>query len=362
MYKGGLIGGKYFCEWHQDKELDSQQKLITLPKDNRIAYLDDGKKLGYILTIDSPTGWTELRLWPRQVVSDGNPYFDLPALLPYARYGPPGREFLSQYAANKSLRVRKMQGIMGSTGIFEISYSWEDTDLKGGKWEHGTTCLMDKTRGCLLTRWESRSKHPEATEAVPIEISELTYKRYLPGLFLPKIILQTEYDKATGRKVRVRKIRLSYKSIGKPMDDRFFTVDALRVPLGTKVHDDCTQPHRGWIFGEPRGAKERAELIARTAPGDARSMLEKRASYDFSGTPLTDVSALLGDYSGLRVILDPKIAKRHLSVTLTLGDVTMQTALDWVVTVTNLDYTYHHGGIFISDAKTVQKISSEGGH
>lgn len=91
-------------------------------------------------------------------------------------------------------------------------------------------------------------------------------------------------------------------------------------------------------------------------------MLEKRASYDFSGTPLTDVSALLGDYSGLRVILDPKIAKRHLSVTLTLGDVTMQTALDWVVTVTNLDYTYHHGGIFISDAKTVQKISSEGGH
>jgi hypothetical protein len=280
-------------------------------------------------------------------------------LFPFSLRCKPINEFVKELGQNTSLRATKTEGKRGHTGLYQVTYSWESSDSRGKRW-NAWILLIDKTRGCLATVCEYRIK-PENAEAFLGHRFEYEYKRHRSGLFLPKKIVWTQCDDETGKRTCVRTFSLSFKSIGKPIDDRRLTLEAMNVPLGTPIHylpKNGGRGCEGGIYGEPRGFRERAELLARILPDDGRSILEKKLSFDFAGTPLTDVIACVSELTGLTFSLDPKVKKRNPLVTLKVAGFTLQTALDWVVTVTDLDYTYHQGAIFISDIKTIQKVNS----
>jgi len=358
VYRGKLGSGDYLCEWKQDKRVVQGRKVQQLPEDYRVVYLEVGKRR-YILEIDSLSHYEELRIWPRVGTPAGaNPYFHLARYLPLSdEPGPPTGDWLLRTADKVATKVRQVPGKDGAAPLFEVSRRWDSPVRGGGTQTDQSTCLIDKARGCLVTRLVYRRRRHGSAKAVTTQLTDVTYKRHSPDLFLPQAIVQTEWDEETGKRRPIRKIRLTFNSIGKPVDDSVFTLDAMKIPDGTHVHDDSVRPHRGWTYGKPR----KTESWVMKVPKDVKPVFEKKVSFDFAGTPFPDVVRFLRELTGVKFAVDAKVSKASpdLRVTLKLTDMPLKTALGWLMKVSKLDCTYHNGGIYISDVETIKGINAK---
>lgn len=80
-----------------------------------------------------------------------------------------------------------------------------------------------------------------------------------------------------------------------------------------------------------------------------RDAMNKKITFDFVETPLQDVITFISQLAGVNIVLDPKaVADEPRNVTLRVNDMTLQSALNWVLQLVNLKFTLKDQAIFIS--------------
>ena len=81
-----------------------------------------------------------------------------------------------------------------------------------------------------------------------------------------------------------------------------------------------------------------------------REAMQKPVSFDFVETPLNDVISFLSTLTGATIVLDRKALPGELPpITLKVGDMRLEKALNWVCKLAGLQYTYRDEAIFISN-------------
>ena len=92
---------------------------------------------------------------------------------------------------------------------------------------------------------------------------------------------------------------------------------------------------------------------------EIRAQLEKRISFDFVDTPLADVVAFLTNLTNTNMVLDPAAVEGDdVPVTLKVSDMKLVSALDWILRLVNLTYTFSDEAIFISTPARIQSLPS----
>ncbi len=80
-----------------------------------------------------------------------------------------------------------------------------------------------------------------------------------------------------------------------------------------------------------------------------RDAMNKKISFDFVETPLQDVITFISQLANVNIVLDPKaVADEPRNVTLRVNEMTLQSALNWVLQLVNLKYALKDQAIFIS--------------
>lgn len=91
-----------------------------------------------------------------------------------------------------------------------------------------------------------------------------------------------------------------------------------------------------------------------------RRQMDKRISFDFVDTPLSDVVAFLTNLTNTNMVLDPAaVDGNDVPVTLKVRDVKLSAALDWVLRLVNLSYVLTDEAIFISTPERLQELPSQ---
>ena len=73
-------------------------------------------------------------------------------------------------------------------------------------------------------------------------------------------------------------------------------------------------------------------------PDKLRANMEKRISFDFMETPLTDVAASLSDLTGVKIQFAPEVEAKKLLVTLKASEIRIGSALAWVARLHDLKF------------------------
>ncbi|MDP6503283.1 MAG: hypothetical protein QF886_06690, partial [Planctomycetota bacterium] len=84
-----------------------------------------------------------------------------------------------------------------------------------------------------------------------------------------------------------------------------------------------------------------------------------RISFDFVDTPLADVVAFLANLTNTNIVLDPATVEGDdVPVTLKVSDMKLLSALEWILRLVNLTYTFRDEAIFISTPERIQSLPS----
>jgi hypothetical protein len=78
-------------------------------------------------------------------------------------------------------------------------------------------------------------------------------------------------------------------------------------------------------------------------------------TFDFDNTSLRQVLGFLEAAAGVNIILDPKIMAEDRTLTLKVNRMKLVQALDWVMQLTDLDYTIRKGAIFVSTTERLPR-------
>ena len=88
--------------------------------------------------------------------------------------------------------------------------------------------------------------------------------------------------------------------------------------------------------------------------------LRKPISFEFSNTPLEDVLGFMHSTTNVNIILDRgEIPDPEQPVTLTVNKMTAKTALKWVLTMVDLDYSLMNEALFVSTRKRLGQFKPE---
>jgi type II secretory pathway component GspD/PulD (secretin) len=101
--------------------------------------------------------------------------------------------------------------------------------------------------------------------------------------------------------------------------------------------------------------KVRKVVVSREVPEwekQIKAQFEKRISFDFVDTPLSDAIAFLTGITGANIVLDSAAVKGDRTpVTLRISDMKFGPALDWIMRLVNLSYVLKDESVFITTAE-----------
>ena len=87
--------------------------------------------------------------------------------------------------------------------------------------------------------------------------------------------------------------------------------------------------------------------------------LRKSISLRFESTPLEDVVDFLRTALKVNIVIAPSVlAEEQKLITLTLNDIDAGKALEWVMTLTGLRYSFHQGAIYIATPAKVRAVET----
>jgi hypothetical protein len=95
------------------------------------------------------------------------------------------------------------------------------------------------------------------------------------------------------------------------------------------------------------GGRRLREIARRRAP--IRAKLQATISFEFVETPLRDVLVFLSNAADVNFILDPASNAGDRTVTLRVGAMTVERALDWIMELSGLAYTIRNGAVFVAE-------------
>jgi len=105
---------------------------------------------------------------------------------------------------------------------------------------------------------------------------------------------------------------------------------------------------------------EKAGTIQQTEqPEWAREIerkLERKVSFEFAETPLTEAVTFLQTLTKVNIIIDPTAAEEKGStpITLKVTNMTLRLALDWILKLADLDYALSDHAIFVSEKENLK--------
>jgi general secretion pathway protein D len=84
--------------------------------------------------------------------------------------------------------------------------------------------------------------------------------------------------------------------------------------------------------------------------------LERKVSFEFSETPLTEAVTFLQTLTKVNIIIDPESAEQKGStpITLKVTNMTLRLALDWILKLADLDYALSDYAIFVSERENLK--------
>jgi len=84
--------------------------------------------------------------------------------------------------------------------------------------------------------------------------------------------------------------------------------------------------------------------------------LERKVSFEFAETPLTEAIAFLQTLTKANIIIDPAAAqdKGSTPITLKVTNMTLRLALDWILKLADLDYALSDYAIFVSERENLK--------
>jgi len=89
---------------------------------------------------------------------------------------------------------------------------------------------------------------------------------------------------------------------------------------------------------------------------EIRRKLDRKVSFEFVDTPLTEAVTFLQTLTKVNMILDPRAveSKGNTPINLKVTNMTLQLALDWILKLADLDYALRDSAIFISTRENLK--------
>ncbi|MHC4248779.1 MAG: hypothetical protein ACYS9X_06585 [Planctomycetota bacterium] len=89
---------------------------------------------------------------------------------------------------------------------------------------------------------------------------------------------------------------------------------------------------------------------------DIERKLERKVSFEFAETPLTEAVAFLQTLTKVNIIIDPAAAEQKgtTPITLKVTNMTLRLALDWILKLADLDYALRDYAIFVSERENLK--------
>lgn len=257
VYSGGLVSGMFYCEYRYDKDVflsPGGLEIKDIPKRYAVVWIDDGTN-GYIFERNDEGENSELTICTRETARSwlGGSAFDLSVYL--------GPRFLiplhhplvltGQIRVPQGIVVRKVETDEGHE-LVELEGSSELPIRGAPSRVLRSSYVFDTSRQFILVRTlVSSSGFGAGREETRIE-----YANGPSGFLVRSRIQVTEFDEKNAYLV-TRDIRLTFLSVGTPIDPNSFSPNRLKIPRGTLVRDE-----RGggmamsYIYGVPEEAKE----------------------------------------------------------------------------------------------------------
>jgi hypothetical protein len=87
-----------------------------------------------------------------------------------------------------------------------------------------------------------------------------------------------------------------------------------------------------------------------------RAKLEEPTSFSFTNTPLAEALNFLSSRHQVNIVLDLAFARADNAVTLEVSDISLRSALGWLLHMKRLDYVLVDEAIFVSNAESLQAL------
>jgi Flp pilus assembly secretin CpaC/tetratricopeptide (TPR) repeat protein len=110
-----------------------------------------------------------------------------------------------------------------------------------------------------------------------------------------------------------------------------------------------------WVSVQMRRAEKdiTADITEEAWMKDIKNKLKQRVTFSFENTPLSEAITFLQRLSGITIILDQRGPDPNARITLTVKEMTMDKALEWILRGPNLQYTLKDQALFISNTAGV---------
>jgi hypothetical protein len=95
-------------------------------------------------------------------------------------------------------------------------------------------------------------------------------------------------------------------------------------------------------------------LAEKTWAPKLRAKLEEPSSFSFEDTPLAEALSFLSSYHHVNIVLDPAFARPDNTVHLTVSDISLKSALGWILRLKRLDYALLDEAIFVSSPERLR--------
>lgn len=162
------------------------------------------------------------------------------------------------------------------------------------------------------------------------------------------LMWQARWSDVRAREEKIRKERIEEK---KSLNDQL---------------DEATVPYSAYlIYPEDWDEISRRESVAVQEAEEPewkkeiRRKMDRRVSFEFVDTPLTEAVTFLHALTELNIIIDPRALEEvggDINITLRVADMPLDLALKWILRLAGLDYTLKSEAVFIS---TAQKLAGE---
>lgn len=89
---------------------------------------------------------------------------------------------------------------------------------------------------------------------------------------------------------------------------------------------------------------------------DVRRKLQRKVSFEFVDTPLTEAISFLQSITKVTMIVDPKAleSRGNTPINLRVRDMTLELALDWILKLADLDHALRDNAVFISSRENLR--------
>jgi len=97
-------------------------------------------------------------------------------------------------------------------------------------------------------------------------------------------------------------------------------------------------------------------LAEKTWIPKVEAKLEEPTSFSFTDTPLRETMSFLASYHKLNVVLDPRFTQQENTVTMPVEDMSVRSALGWILRVKHLEYALVDEAIFVSTPASIRSL------